>query len=87
MVGGDQDDPQIDEFDEIDCQINLPQQIFDDEVEDCSDQSSDGGQLDEHLIPIQYQVLQGKNGFSRIQTSSSQEEMEDQRKFYKKKGQ
>lgn len=43
MVGGDQDDPQIDEFEEIDCQINLPQQIFDDEVEEGSDQSSDGG--------------------------------------------
>lgn len=43
MVGGDQDDPQIDEFSDIDCQVQLPQQIFDDEVEDnISDQSSVG---------------------------------------------
>ena len=25
MVGGDQDDPQIDDYEDIDCQINLPQ--------------------------------------------------------------
>ncbi len=55
MVGGDQDDPQIDEFSDIDCQVQLPQQIFDDEVEDnISDQSSigAGGQLDEHLQEV-----------------------------------
>jgi hypothetical protein len=52
MVGGDQDDPQIDEY--IDNE--LPQQIFDDddEPEDVSDCSDSDQQLDEHLQEVRH---------------------------------